>query len=79
MWEKFLNQKKKKNKWINNNSNNNNNIIKKYSEKTKENKIKKLIKMIMEAKMLKLSWHYYTMKMRNNSKTKHVGKKITDK
>ena len=35
--------------------------------------------MIMGAKILKMSWHYYTMKMRNNSKTKQVGKKITDK
>ena len=31
--------------------------------------------MIMEAITLKISWHYSTMKMRNNSKTKHVEKK----
>ena len=28
--------------------------------------------MIMEAIILKISWHYEKMKMRNNSKTKHV-------
>ena len=31
--------------------------------------------MIMEAIILKISWHYETTKMRNNSKTKHVEKK----
>ena len=31
--------------------------------------------MTMEAIILKISWHYETMKMRNNSKTKHVEKK----
>ena len=30
--------------------------------------------MIMEAIILRVFWHYQTMKMRNNSKTKHVEK-----
>ena len=29
----------------------------------------------MEAIVLKIFWHYYTMKIRNNRKTKHVEKK----
>ena len=33
----------------------------------------------MEAIILKISWHYQTMKMRNNRKTKHVEKKINNK
>ena len=32
------------------------------------------MKMIMEAVILIISWHYNTMKMRNNSKSKHVVK-----
>ena len=32
--------------------------------------------MAMEAIMLMISWHYKTMKMRNNSKAKHVETKI---
>ena len=31
--------------------------------------------MTMEAIILRIPWHYETMKMRNNSKTKHVEKK----
>ena len=30
----------------------------------------------MEAIMVKISWHYYTMKMRNNSKTETCRKTI---
>ena len=26
--------------------------------------------------IIKISWHYYIMKMRNDSKTKHVQKKL---
>ena len=33
----------------------------------------------MEAIILMISWHYKTMKMRNNSKTKHVEKKSSNK
>ena len=33
----------------------------------------------MEAVILKISWYYQTMKMRNNSKTKPVEKKINNK
>ena len=40
-----------------------------------EKEIKKLIKMTMEAIILMISWHYNTIKMRNNSKTKHGEKK----
>ena len=32
--------------------------------------------MIIEAIILKISWHYLTTKMRNNSKTKHGDKKL---
>ena len=31
--------------------------------------------MIMEAIILKISWYYLILKMRNNSKTKHAEKK----
>ena len=51
---------------------------KKKRENKKFKKIKKLMKMIMEAIILMISWHYYTIKMRNNSKTKHVEKKIVN-
>ena len=46
-------------------------IIKRKKKKTE---IIKLIKMTMEAILLMVSCHYRTMKMRNNSKTKHVEK-----
>ena len=38
-----------------------------------------MIKMIMEAIILTISSHYETMKMKNNSKTKHVEKKLNNK
>ena len=44
-------------------------------KKRKEKEIKKLIKMTMETILL-MSWHYKTIRMRNNSKTKHVEKEI---
>ena len=43
-------------------------------KKRREKEIKKLIKMTMEAIILMISWHYKTIKLRNNSKTKHVEK-----
>ena len=39
-----------------------------------EKEIKKLIKMIMEAIILMISWHYKTMITINSSKTEHVEK-----
>ena len=44
-------------------------IINKKSERRKGKEIRKLIKMIMKAIILMISWHYKTIKMRNNSKT----------
>ena len=44
-------------------------------KKRKEKEIKKLIKMTMETILL-MSWHYKTIRMRNNNKTKHVEKEI---
>ena len=58
-------------------------LIKSKKKKTKHNKnkihkikkrIKNLIKMIMEAKTVMISWHYNTMKIRNNSKSERVEK-----
>ena len=44
-------------------------------EKGKEKEIKKLLKIILEAIILMISWHDKTIKMRDNSKTEHVEKK----
>ena len=49
-------------------------MINKKREKRREKEIKKLMKMIMEAIISMISWHYKTMKMRNNSKAGHVEK-----
>ena len=35
--------------------------------------------MVMEAIIVMISWHYNTLKMRNNSKSEHVEKKQTMK
>ena len=72
MWEKLLNQKKKSNIWINNdnnfNINNNNKSEIKIKDKKKE--ITKLIKLIMEAIILKTlgitkQWKWETIAKQN--------------
>ena len=55
------------------------NIIRRRRKKRIEKEIKKLIKMTMEVIILIISWHYKTMKMRNNIKIKHMGKKDNNK
>ena len=55
------------------------NIIIRRRKKRTEKEIKKLIKMTMEVIILIISWHYKTMKMRNNIKIKHIGKKDNNK
>ena len=55
------------------------NIIIRRRKKRIEKEIKKLIKMTMEVIILIISWHYKTMKMRNNIKIKHIGKKDNNK
>ena len=55
------------------------NIIVIRRKKRIEKEIKKLIKMTMEVIILIISWHYKTMKRRNNSKMKHIGKKDNNK
>ena len=55
------------------------NIIIRRRKKRIEKEIKKLIKMAMEVIILIISWHYKTMKMRNNIKIKHIGKKDNNK
>ena len=55
------------------------NIIIRRRKKRTEKEIKKLIKMTMEVIILIISWHYKTMKMRNNIKIKHMGKKDNNK
>ena len=54
-------------------------IIIRRRKKRIEKEIKKLIKMTMEVIILIISWHYKTMKMRNNIKIKHIGKKDNNK
>ena len=49
--------------------------MKREERKEKKREIKKLIKMTMEAIILIISWHHKTMKVRNDSRTKLVGKK----
>ena len=55
------------------------NIIVIRRKKRIEKEIKKLIKMTMEVIILIISWHNKTMKRRNNSKIKHIGKKDNNK
>ena len=55
------------------------NIIIRRRKKRIEKEIKKLIRMTMEVIILIISWHYKTMKMRNNIKIKHIGKKDNNK
>ena len=55
------------------------NIIVIRRKKRIEKEIKKLIKMTMEVIILIISWQYKTMKRRNNSKIKHIGKKDNNK
>ena len=54
-------------------------IIIRRRKKRIEKEIKKLIKMTMEVIILIISWHYKTMKMRNNIKIKHIRKKDNNK
>ena len=54
-------------------------IIIRRRKKRIEKEIKKLIRMTMEVIILIISWHYKTMKMRNNIKIKHIGKKDNNK
>ena len=47
---------------------------KKGNNDKKKRGTKKLMKMILEAIIVMISWYCNTMKMRNNSKSEHVGK-----
>ena len=72
MWKKIRSKMKKtKTKMII--------IIKREERKEKKREIKKLIKMAMEAIILMIYWHHKIMKVRNNSRTKHVEKKNNNK